>query len=334
MSGAALSLGSRVIANGDKILSTSITSKAIKAGDVTRVLYHGSNCPDGFASAFVANLRLGDRAIYIPQDHPRAGPLPAVENETVCVVDYCFKKEETAALLAATRGSFLVLDHHASAEKELSDVADANKVFVMGQSGATLAWNFFFPDEAVPLWLRYVEDKDIWRWALKDSEAFTAGFSMVPQTFEAYRALHVGGDAAVDALIEKGSAIVEYRRTVISSHVRRSVPTTLKIAPQGLRGAIVNCTTLASEIGNAMCKEGADYAVVWNYDGLKKEYYVSLRSIDGDKADVSIMAKAYGGGGHKCAAGFSWKASTMEALFVETISTTSTDEVSKRSRQE
>ena len=311
-----VSLGSRVVANGDKIISTSITGKSVAAGDVTRVLYHGSNCPDGFASAFVAHLRLGERAQYLPQDHPRSGPLPIVDGETVCVVDYCFKKEETLAFLGAAKG-FLVLDHHASAEKELADVSDANKVFVMGQSGATLAWNFFFPADPVPLWLRYVEDKDIWRWALRDSEAFTAGFSMVPQTFAAYGALHAGGDAAVDALIKKGGAIVEYRNTVIKSHCRRAVPATLKIAPAGLKGAVVNCTTLASEIGNAMCKDGADYAVVWNYDGSKKEFYVSLRSIDGEKADVSVMAKAYGGGGHKCAAGFSWREATMEELFVD-----------------
>jgi hypothetical protein len=310
------SLGSRVIANGEKILSTPIVGKAVSPDEVTRVLYHGSNCPDGFAAAFVAHLRLGDRAQYFPQDHPRTGPLPVVDGEKVCVVDYCFKKDETAALLASTGGAFIVLDHHASAEKELVDVPDKHKVFAMGQSGATLSWNFFFPDEQVPLWLRYVEDKDIWRWALKDSEAFTAGFSMVPQTFEAYGALHTGGDAAVDALIEKGAAIVEYRHTVVSSHVRRAVPANLRVAPPGLLGAVVNCTTLASEVGNAVCKElKVDYAAVWSYDGAKKEYYVSLRSIDGERADVSIMAKQFGGGGHRCAAGFSWKGGSIEELF-------------------
>jgi oligoribonuclease NrnB/cAMP/cGMP phosphodiesterase (DHH superfamily) len=251
-------------------------------------------------------------------DHPRAaGPLPALAGETAVILDYCFKREETDALLAASAGRLLVLDHHASAERELAGVPDANKVFAMGQSGATLSWDFFFPGEPAPLWLRYVEDKDIWRWALRDSAAFTAGFSMVPLTFDAYAALHAGGERAVDALIAKGESVLEYRNSVVAAHVRRAVPAALRVAPAGLAGAHVNCSTLASEVGNAVCVAmRVDYAIIWSYDGAKKEFYVSLRSVDGERADVSAIAKTFGGGGHKCAAGFSWKGASVEELFV------------------
>jgi len=238
-----------------------------------------------------------------------------VSGERVVVVDYCFPSAATDALLRAAGGALVVLDHHASAEKELAGVGDAHKVFRMGQSGATLAWDFFFPGEAVPLWLRYVEDKDIWRWALRDSEAFTAGFAMVPQTFEAYGALHAGGEAAVDALIARGATILEYRNTVVASHVRRAARVTLRAAP-GLAAAAVCATTLASEVGNRLCVElGVDVAAVYSHDAAKKEWYVSLRSVDGAKADVSAIAKGFGGGGHKCAAGFSFRGAAIEELW-------------------
>jgi hypothetical protein len=307
-----LHYGAAVVSSADKIVSTLIPSKAVSPASVTRVLYHGSSCPDGFASAFVARLRLGDAAQYIPCEH--GAPPPALAGESAVVVDYCFKADVTARLLAETEGRFLVLDHHSSAEKELAAVPDAHKVFVMAQSGATLSWNFFHGDAPVPLWLRYVEDKDIWRWALRDSEAFTAGFATVPQTWDAFGALHAGGDAAVAALIAKGASILEYRDGVVASHVRRAVPVVMKAAP-ALRASIVNTSTLSSEIGNAICKSGAaDFAILWNYDHVKREFYVSLRSVDGDRADVSEIARGFGGGGHKCAAGFSYKGASIYEL--------------------
>lgn len=312
-SAAAHHYGASVVASAEKIVSTTIASKAVSPASVTRVLYHGSNCPDGFASAFVARLRLGASAQYVAMEH---GALPPpLAGETAVVVDYCFKSDVTARLLSETEGRFLVLDHHASAEKELAAVPDAHKVFVMAQSGATLSWNFFHDGTPVPLWLRYVEDKDIWRWALRDSEAFTAGFATVPQTWDAFDALHAGGDAAVAALIAKGASILEYRNGVVESHVRRAVPVVMKAAPS-LRASIVNTSTLSSEIGNAICKSGAaDFAMLWFYDHVKSEFYVSLRSVDGDRADVSEIARIFGGGGHKCAAGFSFKgASILELL--------------------
>jgi hypothetical protein len=325
--------GSAVVAHADKLLATACAGVAVAPAAVTRVFYHGSNCPDGFAAAFVAQLRLGAGASYEPQEHGAAPPTLGA-GETAVVLDFCFKADVTARLLAESAGRFLVLDHHASAEKELAATPAAHKVFVMGQSGATLAWDFFHGPAPAPLWLRYVEDKDIWRWALRDSEAFTAGFSMLPQTFEAYGALHAGGDAAVAALIAKGASVLEYRKGVIASHVKRATRVTMKAAPAGLAAASVNCTTLASEVGNAVCTTlGVDFAAVWSYDHAKREFYVSLRSVDGDRADVSAIAKGFGGGGHKCAAGFSYKGASIEDLFAEPAAGAD-DGVDKRARVE
>lgn len=260
-------------------------------------------------------LKLGDAAVYIPQERSSA-VLPNVTGETVVVLDYCFSREVTEAMIVDTGGRFIVLDHHNSALHDLMGIPDENKVFVMGQSGATLSWNFFFPGQEIPLWLRYVEDKDIWRWALRDSHAFTAGFSLLPQTFEVYAKLHNGGHAAVDDIIERGAFILEYQNGVVASHVKQAKQVKLRVAAT-LTAAVVNSSTLGSEMGNAMCTQiGVDIGIVWSYDHRSKQFRVSLRSIDGDKADVSIIAKKFGGGGHKCAAAFAWKGSSIEELFL------------------
>jgi len=276
----------------------------------TLVVYH-DDCPDGFGAAFAAWKALGDRARYVAAAHGPAAPHHLdVRGQHVVVVDYCFPAAVTARMMAEA-ASFLVLDHHASAAAELAAVPDAYKVFEMRQSGATLAWNYFHgPD--VPALLRYVEDKDIWRWALRGSAEFSAAFN-APYDFKAWDAVLAGGDAALEELQARGAAVVAYRDSVIASHVARAVPCVMAAAPTW-RGVIVNATTMASEIGNALAvRPGVDYALIWNYNYDTGAYNCSLRSAS-DAIDVSALARTLGGGGHKRASGFSHRGSRMEEL--------------------
>ena len=84
---------------------------------------------------------------------------------------------------------------------------------------------------------------------------------------------------------------------------------------------IVNCPTdIVSEVGSILTKDyNFDFAVLWRYIHPTSEYIVSLRS--NNVADVSEIAKKYGGGGHKNAASFSTKINPI-TLF-QTISNTS-----------
>jgi hypothetical protein len=299
------------------ILSTKMTGKAARPEDCNLVLFHGSGCPDGFTAAFAAWKLLGDRAEYVGMEHgPNAkDKLPSVAGKHVVIADYCFARD-VMDKIKAEAASFIVLDHHASAQKELVGFSEAHMVFEMKQSGATLAWNYFHPETEVPLLFRYIEDKDIWRWAYKGSEAFSAAFGTVEYDFAVFDKLLASGEAGVEALIERGSAILAYKNGVRDSHVKRAAPCSLKIAPQYV-GLIVNGSTQASEIGNAMCGvPGVQFGAIWSYDHRSRSIYVSLRS-DSDEVDVSAIAKAMGGGGHKRAAGFTYLGKNIEDLLVD-----------------
>lgn len=155
--------------------------------------------------------------------------------------------------------------------------------------------------------------QDIWRWAFRDSEAFTAAFGMIDQEFKTYDELLSKGESGVLDLIEKGKVILQHKNAVRDSHVKRGAPCVLKAAPQ-YKGLIVNGSTQASEIGNAMCQvPGVQFGCIWNYDHVKRSIYVSLRS-DSDDVDVSAIAKSMGGGGHKRAAGFTFAGQNIEEL--------------------
>lgn len=74
-------------------------------------------------------------------------------------------------------------------------------------------------------------------------------------------------------------------------------------------GLIVNCLpTFGSDVGHKLAKDCGTYGLTWHtVDGV--EARCSLRS-DGDY-DVSVIAKQFGGGGHKNAAGFSVPLKTL-----------------------
>ena len=76
-----------------------------------------------------------------------------------------------------------MLDHHKTAATHLGAGTEAvpnlEVTLDMGRSGATIARDYFAPAGLTPAQQQlfaYVEDADLWRWALPDSKAFHAGF--------------------------------------------------------------------------------------------------------------------------------------------------------------
>jgi len=347
------------------LVSTRVEGKAVSPGGVDVVLFHGPHCPDGFAAALAAWLRLGDSARYMPVDHGPKVALPeGLDGKRVVVLDFAFSEPLTRELRARA-AALLVLDHHASAELALAALPLENKVFEMRQSGATLAWDFFHglgsgspltapgapplacaAGDGTPLLFRYLEDRDIWRWALWESEAFCAGFDMLEKDFAAWRGVLEAGEAGLRAVVESGRAIVAHKAKTRDSHVKRAWPARLRAAPE-LLGLVVNGSTQASDIGNALCQARlpppaappaeaggasaaeapaaaargapgglAAFGMIWEFDHATRVFRVSLRS-DCDEVDVSAIAKKLGGGGHRRAAGFSHTGASIYDLLLE-----------------
>eukprot|EP00928_Gymnodinium_smaydae_P065135 TRINITY_DN48317_c0_g1_i1.p1 TRINITY_DN48317_c0_g1~~TRINITY_DN48317_c0_g1_i1.p1 ORF type:complete len:557 (-),score=112.63 TRINITY_DN48317_c0_g1_i1:154-1824(-) len=311
------------------LLSTNMDHVIAKPQDVNHVVFHG-RCPDGFCGAYAAWLALGSRATYVGIGHgtreDKAKACGDVTGKSVAVVDFSFDAETTKEHLAAA-ASYVVLDHHASAQSCLKDVPAANKVFEMKQSGATLAWDFWHAGKECPPLLRYIEDKDIWRWAMHSSKEFSAVFELEvplpesgPVTCEHFAVLDKlvkGGEAALVTMMQKGAAVLQFQNQVVEQHKQRAVLRRLKAFPD-LVAAVVNSTVLPSEIGNAATQiDGANFALVYSAQADGSGFNISARSCfpaEG-QSDVSAIAKHFGGGGHKAASGFRVKGETLEAIF-------------------
>jgi hypothetical protein len=85
-------------------------------------------------------------------------------------------------------------------------------------------------------------------------------------------------------------------------------------------GLAANCPKhLASDVGHILANESGTYGLCW-YQQSDGRVNVSLRS-NGDY-DVTCIAKQFGGGGHKNAAGFTTSVLTLQSWITRGLSTT------------
>jgi oligoribonuclease NrnB/cAMP/cGMP phosphodiesterase (DHH superfamily) len=258
---------------------------------INLVIYH-ANCTDGFGAAYSAWKLLGDRAEYHAAKYGE--PPPDVKGKNVVVLDFSYDNATTKILMKEAKG-FLVIDHHKSAMVELHDVSCTH--FDMNHSGAMLSWRFFHPGKEAPRLIKFIEDRDLWKWEIPYSKEFSAAFDMVKFDFEEFDKYL--DDSAVDDAQERGAYILAYSKTVISKIAKHATPRKL----EGKDVLVVNSPHWMSEIGNTLGPR-CDFAVIWYWDHDTRQVKVSLRAHH-DDADVSEVAKRYGGGGHRKAAGFS-----------------------------
>jgi len=251
------------------------------------VLYH-AECLDGFGAAWAVWKRFPS-ARYVPVKH--GYPPPAgLEGRRVVILDFSYARETLETLAAQTSG-LLVLDHHITAERALTGLPFA--YFDQTKSGAVLAWEWAHQTRA-PWLLEYVQDKDLWQWALPMSREINAALNSYPFDFKVWDSFER------EALEVEGSAILRYENETVAKIAAHAVllPFVGEVIP------VVQSGVLTSQIGEYLSREHprSPFCVIW-HDKDGRRYY-SLRSRS-DGADVAAIATSFGGGGHTHAAGFS-----------------------------
>ncbi len=266
------------------------------------VLYHGRNCPDGFAAALAAWLFYEGKAEMLGLDHgdiKSVTDLPALEGRAVYILDFSFDEvilrgiEERAAKL-------VMLDHHKSAAEKLTGFACRCGVvhFDMSKSGARLAWEFFQPNRAVPDLVRFVEDRDIWVWQYPESPAFLAALDMEPMDFPRWAEIAAFSPDQLTAFMARGHAMDEKFAKLCADIAEGAQP----ISFNGQQGLMVNAPgVFHSLVGDTLAKQSGTFALMWTA-GKGGVVKVGLRSRSG--FDCIPLAESMKGGGHAQACGF------------------------------
>ncbi len=254
----------------------------------TLVLFH-AHCNDGFGAAWAARKVYGDEAEYQPVQY--GDTPPDVTDRDVLMLDFAYRRPILEEMRAKAR-SFLILDHHETAQKDLAGLDYA--IFDLSKSGATLTWEHFFPDQDVPWLLRYIEDRDLWRWTLPQSEEIAAALQSHPRTFEEWDDIVAAG---FDSLVAEGIPILRYKKRLVVAAASR----TRMISFAGFRVPCITSCILQSEIGGRLARRYPFVVIVFEVD--RRRVY-SLRSHAKKGLDVGSIARHFGGGGHRNASGF------------------------------
>lgn len=253
------------------------------------VIYH-KNCPDGFCAAYIAKKAM-PQASLIEANY--GDPPPRIKNADIYILDFSYSRDDMVSLCAENRVT--IIDHHKTSIENLGSLQNCALIFDMTHSGAFLTWEYFMDGE-VPLLVRYIEDRDMWKWSLPYSKEVNNAIGLYEKTIESWEALF-STDDIIDRLKEQGSLLEKSKQLSIKTHLGRSNMASIA----GYNVPTVNCsnTEIVSEMLHAMCK-GNRFAASYNIFENKIKF--SLRS-EGD-FDVAAIAGKYGGGGHKNAAGF------------------------------
>lgn len=264
-------------------------------------IYHG-NCLDGFAAAWAVRHSLAESVEFYKGIHQQ--PPPVVDGRDVILVDFSYKRSVLEKMLE-TASSLIILDHHVSAEQELSDLLSSGKIdglFDMSKSGAMLAWEWFNPDQKAPALIRHIQDRDLWSFKIDGTREICSAVSSYPSDFGVWDELMTRNEHELTDLRRDGEAIERMLQKdieqLITSGVRR-----MTIA--GYDVPVLNApAAYVSDAGHIMSVGEPFAACYWDHANGRSFSLRSNGQGDANSIDVAEVAKIYGGGGHKNAAGF------------------------------
>jgi hypothetical protein len=198
---------------------------------------------------------------------------------------------------------------------------NAHVVLDNNKSGAYLAWEYFHPDTEVPQLIKHIDDYDRWQFKLDGTKALNkALWSHTPWSFEQWKNFEYlcgyedcAGLEGLPAFIREGEAILRAHEQNVASVVKGSARKCAmqwftrevdgRLGIKTFSSLAANCPPhLTSDVGHELANQSGTYGLCWTLSQTGMIAKCSLRS-NGDY-DVSAIAKAFGGGGHRNAAGF------------------------------
>jgi oligoribonuclease NrnB/cAMP/cGMP phosphodiesterase (DHH superfamily) len=268
-------------------------------------IYH-KNCTDGTTSAAVLLKKFPDCKLF-PMGHGYKEEelnklLEEVdENTVVYISDFSLRPEDLKKLLNKAK-KVINIDHHIGVKDTLEEIAieypNFEFIFDNNSSGASLTWKYFY-GEPVPQLIKYVEDKDIWKWEFKEDTKYVDSYlMMLTDKPEEIKKLI---ESDISNIKEKGRLISQFIDYLINKFVENANPTYLKIDNYIVKA--FNTGLFQSEIGNILSTRYNEPVALFSINGDFVK--ISFRSNDDQNLTALQLAKALGGGGHKNAAGAS-----------------------------
>lgn len=268
-------------------------------------IYH-KNCTDGTAAGAVLLRRFPSIALF-PIAHSKESIDEAIEKarrvadekSEIYFVDIASGAEE----LIGDGYTVTIIDHHIGLKEKMEKLAQENQnltfIFNNDKSGASLAWNYFFPDEEIPEIIKYVEDSDLWKGEYEDTKYVANYLSTNADSPEKMLGLIENGD--IEDIKEKGKIIADYTDIQMERFIKNAKSINLRIGELVVPAYNLTSHEYASWVGHRLATVNEKTVVMFSINGDSVKF--SIRSADGLRPSALELAELIGGAGHQNAAG-------------------------------
>ena len=262
---------------------------------------------------------------------------PREFNEIV-IVDYSFTVNNVSILkdlveyVNYTADHVYWIDHHITSVDAKKCLPKYDRFKFTGyintnRSGAWLAYEYFTEidddgiyNERVPMVIRYIDDYDRWIHSYQGSALFNDAWFCTPELKDPnsieWKNLFNHGTDYLEALVEKGKTINQYREMLYEQHRKFAFEVKIKDFDQYSAIAL-------NDYGNSKCfgdlVKQYDICVLFHTPRpgeVAMSLYCDPEILAAKDINVSKIAIKYGGGGHPGAAGCSMSQEQFNEVFI------------------
>lgn len=280
----------------------------------TLFVYHGY-CNDGLTSVAIAkhhyvNVLKRDDFSILGGVHQVKPTIDLFQDKTVVFLDFCYPLDVVKQILEVA-DSVTVIDHHVSAYEEMKDFSHKKLTYIYNVSkcGAMMAWDIYYRGKECPLFVKCINDRDLWLNKAPSSEFMSLALrtefsdsldfiSLVCDVIDEW--LEQSSQKTTYQLIKRGSHYKKYHDIIVKRLMANAFEITLDDGQKAMK-----CYTpmeFASDVGSRLAERYTGVALIAQQYANHIQY--SIRVAKNCDYDASVYAKSKGGGGHKKASGY------------------------------
>lgn len=276
-----------------------------------KCFYHKSDL-DGICSGAIIKYKYPECEMIGVDYGDDINPLDHIDLGKECyVVDFAFSSEIMEKLFYKTH--LIWIDHHKSSFDIVNKINNSHGIVgttihgkrEIGKAGCELTWEYLFPEREMPEAIQLLGRYDVWdnsaEWCWENRTLpFQYGMKSLNRSVDSkFWHLLFSDNRQINKIVDKGILILVYQKEQNKKILENNY---FEREFQGLKAICLNNQVYNSQVFDSLWDEDKyDIMICFAYTG--KHWKVSLYSTK-DSVDCSELAKEFGGGGHKGAAGF------------------------------
>lgn len=273
-----------------------------------KCFYHSADL-DGHCSGAIVKMKYPECEL-IGINYGESIDLNLIDNdEEVYMVDFCLQPFSGMIALNA-KAKLHWIDHHAKGSIDEAHssgfLASGGQLLEVGKAGCELTWEYLFPENKMPLGVFLLGRYDVWDHGVDNNVLpFQYGMRNNHDTRPHNTALWsrvLGSSFEVSEIVKTGKTIIDYEA---SQNAKFCQAYAFETEFEGLKAVCANRGFTNSKLFDSVYNAEKHHLMI-TFCRKKlpaKVWTVSLYSTRKD-VDCGDIAKRFGGGGHKGAAGF------------------------------